>query len=105
MFISLSPRVYTNIFAPTLFLLAEDERCSFMKAESTSTCSLPYVVLRDNVFQSVLSLYRNNMESTINEYPFRAQLKERSIWVGCHGRCLRYFSKKYIKSYSMAACC
>lgn len=66
-----------------LFLLAEDERCSFMEAQPTSTCALPHVVPRDNVFQSVLTLYKNNMENIINEYPFRAQFQgERAVDLG-----------------------
>ena len=72
-----------------------------MEAQSTST-SLPHIVPRDNLFQSVLSLYRNNMDTIISEYPFRTQFEgERAVDLGGVSREMftAFFEESYQKLF------
>ena len=52
----------------------KEERYTFMVSQSTSTHSLPHTVVREKIFESVMTLYRIEMD--INEYPFSIAFEE-----------------------------
>ena len=68
----------------------------------TQSTSLPHMVSRDNLFQSVLGLYSKDMESIVSEYPFHAQFEgERAFDLGGVSREMftAFFEESYQKLF------
>ena len=86
----------------SFFIVADDERQTYMTTKSTSTRALPHSVVREEVFQSVLTLYSSYLQSIVCEYPFHVQFEgERAIDLGGVSRDMftAFFEEAYKKLF------
>ena len=83
-------------------LVAEEERCTFMLTVATSQPGLPHTVVRQDIFESVMTLYRTELETIVREYPFRVAFDgERAIDLGGVARDMftAFFNEAYRKLF------
>ena len=80
-------------------LLADEERVAFVRTLSPRS-GMTHMVNRENIFESVTTLYREKREQILGEYPFRVRfMNEKAIDVGGVSRDMfaAFYEQAYLK--------